>query len=47
MSKLIISLEQRAAADGPFHRKWSNGETLRLVVVRDSSIAVPSRENVA
>ena len=35
--------EQRAASRAPFHSTRSNGRALLLVVVRDSSIAVPLR----
>ena len=47
MTKRSILLEQRAAADSAFHQRLWNGQTLRLVVVRDSSIAVPMRSIVA
>ncbi len=42
-TKSTVSLEPCAAAGGSFHQKLSNGQTLGLVVVRDSSIAIPMR----
>ena len=46
MTKRAVSLEQRVAVDGPFHQKLSNGQTLRRVVMRNSSIAVPMPSRV-